>query len=84
MTKGLLSLTLLCALGSSGCLYVTAAQSVKGRAWVVRSELVGSSFWNCDATNGDPVCYQTVKVAGTPNATASAKGSANAGASTND
>jgi uncharacterized protein YceK len=42
----------------SGCAFMTATPSVQGRAYVVKS---GTEFWNCDATSGDPVCYQTKK-----------------------
>jgi len=52
---------ILCCSGvmASGCSYVTAVPSVAGRAFLVRS---GSDFWNCDATTGEPVCYQTKQV----------------------
>lgn len=64
MRKLLLAATILASGAmSSGCLYAVAAPTVKGRAFVIRNEFVGSSFWNCDATNGAPVCYQTKKVA---------------------
>jgi hypothetical protein len=56
-------LALLFALfGMQGCLYMTAAHSTAGRAYVIRNELVGSSYWNCYANGGDPVCYQVTKV----------------------
>ncbi len=43
--------------GASGCtVYTIATPSVQGRAFIVRD---GSSFWNCDATSGAPICYQT-------------------------
>jgi hypothetical protein len=29
---------------------------------VVRQSIAGSDYWNCDATSGEPVCYQTQKV----------------------
>jgi hypothetical protein len=40
---------------------MTATPSVQGRAYVVRTNVGGSDFWNCDATSGEPVCYQTKK-----------------------
>ena len=46
---------------STGCTYLATVPSVQGRAYVVRNEYVSSSFWNCDATSGEPVCYQTKK-----------------------
>jgi hypothetical protein len=48
--------------GLQSCLYMTAAHSTAGRAYVIRNELVGSSYWNCYANGGDPVCYQVTKV----------------------
>jgi hypothetical protein len=52
---------ILLALFGGGCTYLTATPSVQGHAYVVRNEYVSSSFWNCDATSGEPVCYQTHK-----------------------
>ncbi len=49
------------ALLGGGCTYLTAAPSVQGRAFVIRNEYVSSSYWSCDATSGEPVCYQTRK-----------------------
>jgi hypothetical protein len=46
---------------ASGCLYTVATPAVQGRAYVVRGAFVTSDFWNCDATSGEPVCYQTQK-----------------------
>jgi hypothetical protein len=64
MRRMLLALAGLGAIsGASGCLYTVATPAVQGRAYVVRSALVSSDFWNCDATSGEPVCYQTQKVA---------------------
>lgn len=53
---------LLALFGLQGCLYMTAAHSTAGRAYVIRNEMAGSSYWNCYANNGDPVCYQVTKV----------------------
>lgn len=50
-----------CLWGASGCLYAAATPAVQGRAYVMRNEFFGSDFWNCDATSGEPVCYQTQK-----------------------
>jgi len=47
---------------ASGCMYMTATPAVQGRTYVVRASLGGSDYWNCDATSGEPVCYQTQKV----------------------
>ena len=55
------ALVLLGFLSSGGCTYLSATPSVQGRAFVVRNEYVSSSYWNCDATSGEPVCYQTRK-----------------------
>ena len=46
---------------SGGCTYLSATPSVQGKAYIMRNEMAGSSFWNCDATGGEPVCYQTKK-----------------------
>ena len=46
---------------TSGCMYSVATPAVQGRAYVVRNAFVTSDFWNCDATSGEPVCYQTQK-----------------------
>jgi hypothetical protein len=64
MRKHIGSLILIGILGvaAPGCIYLTASPTVKGRAFVVRNEVAGSSFWNCDATSGEPTCYQTKKV----------------------
>lgn len=62
MRRMLLGFAALGALvGSSGCMYATATQAVQGRAYVVRNAFTTSDFWNCDATTGEPVCYQTQK-----------------------
>jgi hypothetical protein len=55
MLLGLLGLT------GAGCTYLAATPSVQGRAYVIRNEYVSSSYWNCDATSGEPTCYQTKK-----------------------
>ena len=47
---------------AAGCTFVTATPAVQGRTYVVRANIGGSDFWNCDATSGEPVCYQTQKV----------------------
>ncbi len=48
--------------GASGCMYMVATPAVQGRAYVVRNAFTTSDFWNCDATSGEPVCYQTNRV----------------------
>ena len=49
------------AITFGGCTYMATTPSVQGRAYVVRNAYVSSDFWNCDATSGEPVCYQTKK-----------------------
>ncbi len=49
------------AITLGGCTYMAATPSVQGRAYVLRAGLGSSDFWNCDATSGQPVCYQTKK-----------------------
>jgi hypothetical protein len=47
------------AISFGGCMpYFTATQSVQGRAYVTS----GKALWNCDATSGEPVCYQVKQV----------------------
>jgi hypothetical protein len=59
--RKLLGCLIILGAAGSGCTYISGAQSVQGRAYVVRNEWVSSSYWNCDATSGEPVCYQTHK-----------------------
>ncbi|HMY57686.1 MAG TPA: hypothetical protein PKI49_02530 [Pseudomonadota bacterium] len=58
------SLFLLCALSLSsvGCIHVTAVPSVQGKAFVVKTTPFGGSFWNCDATSGEPTCYKVQEI----------------------
>lgn len=49
-------------LATSGCMYITAVRSVQGKAFVVKASPFGGSFWNCDATSGEPVCYRVSEV----------------------
>ena len=61
---------LLGSITASGCTYIAVTPSVNGRAYVVKTKgnfLLGkSSFWNCDATNGTPTCYEVKNVANGP------------------
>lgn len=51
------------AMSFGGCTsYMTATQSVQGRAYIT----TGKALWNCDATSGDPVCYEVKQVPLTP------------------
>ena len=59
LTAGALGAMLLV---SSGCTYLTAVRSVQGKAYVVKASPMGGSFWNCDSTSGEPVCYQVSEV----------------------
>ncbi len=69
------SLMLFCALllCASGCVHVTAVPSVQGKAFVVKATPFGGSFWNCDATTGEPTCYRVQEVPATASAPAPAK-----------
>ena len=49
------------AITFSGCTYTAITPSVQGKAYIVRNAMLSSDFWNCDATAGEPVCYQTKK-----------------------
>jgi hypothetical protein len=62
MRRILLAAAALGGLGASGCMYTTVTPAVQGRTYVTRASMGGSDFWNCDATSGEPVCYQTQKV----------------------
>lgn len=46
-----------------GCVYTAAVPSVSQRAFVIKNNPFGSTFWNCDVTKGSPVCYKVIKVA---------------------
>ena len=63
------------ALSGSGCAgytfqRATAVQAQQGKAYIVQGPVGlaallgfgGSTLWNCDANNGDPVCYKVVQV----------------------
>lgn len=64
---------------ASGCMYVTVTPSVNGRAFIAQKKLIGgSSFWNCDATNGTPTCWQVKNV---PNGPVSTGGGGGGGSS---
>jgi hypothetical protein len=58
--RTLLAVGLLWLVGA-GCTFLTAAQTVQGKAYLIRNEYISSSFWNCEAPGGEPVCYQTKK-----------------------
>jgi hypothetical protein len=42
-------------------MYAYATPAIQGRAYVVRQSFTGGSFWNCDATSGEPTCYEVNK-----------------------
>jgi hypothetical protein len=47
---------------ASACTYTTAVPSVQGRAFVVqRAWFFKSSFWNCDSSGPQPICFETAK-----------------------
>ena len=51
------------AMSFAGCTsYMTATQSVQGRAYITS----GKAIWNCDATSGDPVCYEVKQIPAAP------------------
>lgn len=62
MRKLLLTVLGMVALSSSGCMYLTAVKSVQGKAYVAKVTPFGGSFWNCDATSGEPTCYKVVQI----------------------
>jgi hypothetical protein len=55
------ALLLMGALGS-GCTYVTAVRSIQGKAFIIKRSPTGDSFWNCDASTGEPICFRVVEV----------------------
>ena len=61
LVRMMTALACVCALGS-GCAWTTSSPSTKGRAFVVKGGAFGSTFWNCDATKGDPTCYQVKQI----------------------
>lgn len=66
---------------ASGCMYITVTPSVQGKAFIAQKKLIGgSSFWNCDATNGTPTCWQVKNVANGPVAGGGGGGSSEAAA----
>ena len=54
---------LLVAFVTAGCVHTVAVPSVAGKAFIVRAAPfgLGSRMWNCDATDGEPVCYETIQ-----------------------
>lgn len=44
------------------CSWVVATESVKGRAFVTKQVMYASTYWNCDATKGEPTCYEVNKL----------------------
>ncbi len=49
-------------IAAAGCQYTYATPAVQGRTFVVKNSFTGGTFWNCDATSGEPVCYEVNKV----------------------
>ena len=50
------------ALMTTGCIGFTATPAVQGKAYVVDGSMFGSSMYNCEAKNGEPVCWQVEQV----------------------
>jgi hypothetical protein len=50
------------ALSASGCMHIMAVPSVQGKAFVVKTTPFGGSFWNCDASAGEPTCYKVNEI----------------------
>jgi len=47
---------------STGCTrYQIIQQTGKSSAFVVRTKFGNASIWHCDATAGDPVCFESTK-----------------------
>lgn len=50
------------ALMTTGCVGMTATPAVQGKAYVVDGSLFGTSLYNCDSNNGEPVCWEVEQV----------------------
>jgi hypothetical protein len=50
------------ALVTTGCVGMTATPAVQGKAWVVDGSMFGSSMYNCEVKNGEPVCWEVEQV----------------------
>ncbi len=50
--------TVFAALALNGCIGVTATPAVQGKAYVVKGSIFGTTVYNCDATSGEPRCWE--------------------------
>ena len=50
------------ALMTTGCIGVTATPAVQGKAYVVDGSFFGTSMYNCEVQNGDPICWEVEQV----------------------
>jgi hypothetical protein len=50
------------ALMATGCVGMTATPAVQGKAYVVKGSMFGTSMYNCEARNGEPVCWEVEQV----------------------
>ncbi len=55
-------LMLVAAFWATGCVGFTATPAVQGKAYVVDGNVFGSSMYNCEVNNGEPVCYEVEQV----------------------
>ena len=46
-----------------GCVAQTATPAQHGKAYVVLGDLFGTSMYHCDATGGEPECWEVVEKA---------------------
>lgn len=50
------------ALTMAGCVGFTATPAVQGKAYVVDGSFFGTSLYNCEVQNGEPICYEVEQV----------------------
>ncbi len=50
------------ALMTTGCIGATATPAVQGKAYIVEGNMFGTSMYNCEARNGEPVCWEVEQV----------------------
>ncbi len=47
---------------ATGCVGMTATPAVQGKAYVVDGSLFGTSLYNCEVANGEPICWEVEKI----------------------
>jgi hypothetical protein len=62
MRRGVTLLVAAAALMTTACVGTTATLAVQGKAYVVSGSVFGTSTYNCDANDGQPVCWEVEEV----------------------